>query len=141
MNMGNVFRLLKFEDMEVGEEFEPWEYTLSRDLVQKHKDCMDDHVPFYENSTWGRIAPPGILLNDCFRPSKHGGRYGGLHYKYRIEFMNPTRIGARIKVQGRMINKYEVGSVSKRKFVVLEFDCIGDAGIKLAHIKTTVGLR
>ncbi len=139
--MGDSPELLKLEEMEIGEEFEPWEYTMTEDLVKNYQDSVDDKLPFYQNSPWGKIAPPGVMVNDWFRPSKQGKRFGGLHAVLRIEFINPARIGSRIKVQGKLVDKYETGIRTKSNFAVMEYICTDDAGLEIARIKSAALLR
>jgi len=104
------FRRISYNAVEVGEE------VMSNDLVVKPEDldtfayAVDDHHPwFFENSPFGGpIAHPTLLANQALL-MRHNKFVvdAGLHAAMQFEFIEPIRIGMRVRTRGKVIDKYE----------------------------------
>lgn len=104
------FRRISYNAVQVGEE------VMSNDLVVKPEDldtfayAVDDHHPwFFENSPFGGpIAHPTLLANQALL-MRHNKFVvdAGLHAAMQFEFIEPIRVGIRVRTRGKVIDKYE----------------------------------
>jgi acyl dehydratase len=104
------FRRISYNAVQVGEE------VMSNDLVVKPEDldtfayAVDDHHPwFFENSPFGGpIAHPTLLANQALL-MRHNKFVvdAGLHAAMQFEFIEPIRVGMRVRTRGKVIDKYE----------------------------------
>lgn len=104
------FRRISFNAVQIGEEL------MSADLFVKPEDldtfayAVDDHHPwFFENSPFGGpIAHPTLLANQALL-MRHNKFVvdAGLHAAMEFEFVEPIRVGMRVRTRGKVIDKYE----------------------------------
>jgi acyl dehydratase len=104
------FRTLSYEAVTVGEEFRSDDFLVKPEDVDTYAYAVDDHHRWYmEDSPFGgRIAHPTLLGNQALL-MRHS-RYivpAGLHAKMQFEFVEPVRVGMRVRSCGRVIDKYE----------------------------------
>ena len=115
------FKQISLDAVRVGEEF------MSNDLVVKPEDvetfayAVDDHHPWYaEGSPFGGpIAHPTLLANQALL-MRHN-KYivpAGLHAAMQFEFIEPVRVGMRVRTRGKVVDKYERRG---RHYMVTEF--------------------
>lgn len=128
------FKTISYDAVQVGEEF------MSDDLLVKPEDietfafAVDDHHPWYfEDSPFGgRIAHPVLLGNQALM-MRHG-KYivpAGLHAKMQFEFVQPIRLGMRVRSRGKVIDKYERRG---KYYMVTEFEtCDEESGAVLVR--------
>jgi acyl dehydratase len=116
------FKTLTYESVIVGDEFKSDDYLVKPEDVETHTYAVDDHNPWYfEDSPFGGpIAPPTMLGNQALlmRHSKYIVP-AGLHAKMEFEFVEPVRLGMRVRSYGKIIDKYEK---RERHYMVTQFE-------------------
>jgi len=121
------------DQIEVGDTLGPYEYVVTPELVQKMTGAVEEPNPWYLKSSpfGGPIAPPTITGNDyaeVFFASYERG--ATVHTKAEHEFLNPIRIGKRLIVRGKILEKYERKG---RDYVVIESVTTDEDGIEIAR--------
>ena len=116
------FKTLNYEDVTVGEEFTSDDFLIKPEDVDTFTYAVDDHNPWYfEDSPFGGpITPPTLLGNQALL-MRHS-RYivpAGLHAKMQFEFIEPLRVGMRVRSHGKIIDKYERRG---RHYMVTQFE-------------------
>lgn len=104
------FKLLTYEALTVGEELRSDDCTIRPEDVDTFAYAVDDHHPWYfEGSPFGgTIVPPTMMGNQALL-MRHN-KYivpAGLHAKVSFEFVEPLRVGMRVRSYGRIVDKYE----------------------------------
>lgn len=104
------FTPLTYDALTIGEEFVSDTMLVTPEDVETYAFAVDHHHPwFVERSPFsGLIAHPTFAANQALR-LRHS-RYvvhAGLHAKMQFEFLEPIRIGMRVRSRGRVIDKYE----------------------------------
>ena len=134
---------LVFDDITLGMEFPPVEFTVTQALIDNYSRAMGDSNSIYaggdaalEAGFNGPIAPativciyaiPSALLSG-FEP-KVIPPPGNIHYRQEYEFFQAANPGDVIHVRSVVIQK----EVRKgRKFVTIESDYTNQDGIKIA---------
>ena len=123
-----------FEAIPIGLEVGPMELTLDEhsvgeraELVQwADRELMDKR----------RLAPPGMTIVEHARmkfaalPEMNVSIWA----KSEHEFLKPMKIGSKIFIRGRVVDKYVKRG---RQYVVTEFETIDEAGEKLLRSRET----
>jgi acyl dehydratase len=116
------FPTLLYEALTVGEEFMSDDFLVKPEDVETYAYAVDDHNPWYlEDSPFGGpIAHPTLLANQALlmRHSKYIVP-AGLHAKMQFEFLEPIRVGMRVRSYGKVIDKYER---RERHYMVTQFE-------------------
>ena len=104
------FKPLTYEAVQVGEEFVSDTHLVSPEDIEAYAWAVDDDHPwFFEDSPFGGpVAHPTLMANQAL--ALRHSRYvvhGGLHAKMEFEFVEPIRPGMRVRLRGRVIDKYE----------------------------------
>ncbi len=121
------FRTIRYELVQVGETF------MSDDLLVKPEDvetfafAVDDHDPWwFAGSPLGTPAAHPVLLGNQALMMRHS-RYivpAGLHAKMQFEFLEPVRVGMRVRTYGKVIDKF----VKRDRFyMVTQFETRNEA--------------
>jgi acyl dehydratase len=116
------FKPISYEAVTVGEEFRSDDFLVKPEDVDTYAYAVDDYNPwFFEDSPFGgKIAHPTLLGNQALL-MRHC-RYligAGLHAKMQFEFLEPLRVGMRVRSYGRVIDKYER---RERHYMVTAFE-------------------
>ena len=98
------------------------DFLIKPEDVETFAYAVDDHNPWYfEDSPFGGpITPPTLLGNQALL-MRHS-RYivpAGLHAKMQFEFIEPLRVGMRVRSHGKIIDKYERRG---RHYMVTQFE-------------------
>lgn len=116
------FKTISYEAVTVGEEFKSEDFVVKPEDLETFAYAVDDRNPWYfEDSPFGgRIAHPTLLGNQALlmRHSKYIVP-AGLHAKMEFEFIEPVRIGMRVRSHGKVIDKYERRG---RHYMVTQFE-------------------
>src|SRR3990172_5934150 len=116
------FKTLSYEAVTVGEEFMSDDFLVKPEDVDTFAYAVEDHHPWYfEDSPFGgKIAHPTLLGNQALlmRHSKYIVP-AGLHAKMQFEFLEPIRVGMRVRSCGKVIDKYERRG---RHYMVTQFE-------------------
>lgn len=116
------FKTLSYEAVAVGEEFKSDDFLVKPEDVDTYAYAVDDYHPWYlEGSPFGgKITHPTLLGNQALlmRHSKYIVP-AGLHAKMQFEFLEPIRVGMRVRSYGKVIDKYERRG---RHYMVTQFE-------------------
>lgn len=128
-----AFKELKYEALQVGEEFVSGEQVVMPEDIEAYAFAVDDDHPwFHEDSPFGGpVAHPTFMANQALR-LRHT-RYvvpAGLHAKMEFEFLEPIRPGARVRSRGRVIDKYERRG---KPYMVTEYETSDEHGTVLVR--------
>lgn len=134
---------LVFDEMNVGMEFPPIEFEVTKELVEKYCAAVgESNAVFYDTAAArekgfnDRIAPSTIVciyaipsaLLSAFEP-KVIPPPGNIHYRQEYEFLSSAGIGDRIHIKSVIIEK-EIRR--GRKYITIESQYINQEGIKIA---------
>lgn len=127
MEPAAAFRTISYEAVTVGETFMSDDFLIKPEDVETFAFAVDDHHPWYFlKSPWdGPVTHPTLLGNQALL-LRHS-RYivpAGLHARMQFEFIEPARIGMRVRTRGRVIDKYERRG---RHYMVTEFSTRDEA--------------
>jgi acyl dehydratase len=116
------FKMLSYEALTVGEELDSDDFTIKPEDVDTFAYAIDDHHPWFlkDSPFGGPIAHPTLLGNQALL-MRHN-KYivpAGLHAKMQFEFVEPLRVGMRVRSYGKIIDKYEKRG---RHYMVTEFE-------------------
>ena len=120
----------------IGDEFEPIEIVVTEEMVERNAFANDDYNPWYmEDSPFGgRIASPTFLT---FHESRiFRGYYaippgGSLHQKLEIEFINPLKVGKKLKMSGKLVDRYNKRG---RDYFVAEYLVVDEDGAEIIRM-------
>ena len=116
-----------FDDIEIGKDLGEIEWTVSEADIEKQCMVDDDYHPWFmgDSPYGGRIAPPQIQ----YRPPRwllsRNYNIRGVFYKWEFENAKPIKPNVKIKVTGRITNKW---MKKGREFVEFETVAHDDAG-------------
>ena len=116
------FKTLNYEDVTIGEEFFSDDFLVKPEDVDTFAYAIDDHNEWYfkDSPFGGPVVHPTLLGNQALlmRHSKYIVP-AGLHAKMQFEFVEPVRVGMRMRTHGKIIDKYERRG---RHYMVTEFE-------------------
>ena len=134
---------LVFDDIDVGMEFPPVEFEVTKGLVENYCAAMQDDNPVFNDAGAAReegyssaIAPPTIVciyaipsaLLSGFKP-KVIPPPGNIHFRQEYEFLSSARVGDRISIKSVVINK----EIRKGlRYVTIESEYTNQDGVKIA---------
>ena len=124
---------------EIGHEIAPIDMIITEEMAERHAWANDDYNPWYlEDSPFdGRIISPTFLAYDAdimlwnyfALPEGYG-----VWAKQEFEFINALRVGKRIRIKGRIVDKtYKRG----RDHITFEFLVIDEDGREIVRMKMT----
>lgn len=117
---------LFFDDLEIGHEFIPYEFTMTEETIRKYIVAIKDNNPLYSNKEAGEkspyggiIAPPTSAAIYCLPAYKTEGVTppGCVHARQKFEFVKPVLPGDQLKVIARVKDKF---IRKERKFVIFD---------------------
>lgn len=128
---------LSYQNIEVGEELGKKEVLITDEMIRACADAIETKHPWYfEDSPFGgRIAPPTIFDNDTLRMlDENYDRFGSIHTRQVWEFKNPAKLGKRITLNARIIDKYIKRG---RGYVTMELEAVDEDGLEICRGKHT----
>jgi hypothetical protein len=130
---------MTWKDIELGGECEPYEYRVTEEIVRKYLETLGIENPWYtEDSPFGGpIAPALISRSDAADPNwwhPFTTRPGFLQARSEFEFINPIRVGKKVRIKGRWTEKYEKRG---RKWAAIEALAVDEDGLEIVRSKTT----
>ena len=105
-----MVKRLRYSDVEPGLDLGVYEYTITPEQVRAYAASLGDQTDWYEQDSpfGGPIAPPGFLANDYVKLIASQYEFvGGVHAKQENTYLSPARPGRRLRVTGRIADKYE----------------------------------
>ncbi|ANY10277.1 hypothetical protein AFB00_21595 [Pseudonocardia sp. HH130630-07] len=99
-----------FENIEIGEQFGPFEITVDDRLVKNYVFAQDDPAAAALTHEGAPAAHPALLCNELlflFYAGYDGNTAEGLHTHEDIAFHSAIRIGETVTIGGRYVETYE----------------------------------
>lgn len=144
---GRPERKLTMNNIKIGKEFEPLEFTFTEEDRDRYVWANDDYKPWYmEDSPWGGcIGTPTCLAMQTLMQTY--GHYGVqqkginppgavVHAKHEYEFINPLKVGKKLRMTGKPVEKY---SRRGRNWIVTEHLVVDEDGKEIVRMKVTNG--
>ncbi|MEV5440542.1 hypothetical protein AB0K80_31730 [Streptomyces sp. NPDC052682] len=124
-----------YEEIVIPEEFGPVEVVVDDLKVRRFAFTQDDHGDWYLRSgpDGPRIGHAGLLANDLlqlFTLHYAASQVVGLHTEEELWFDRPVRVGQRVRLAGRYVDKYERRG---QGYVVMEADARDEDGRTLVR--------
>jgi len=116
------FKKLTLDALQVGEEFVSDDHLVIPEDIEAHGFAVeDDHSWLAEG-----LAPPTLMANQALhlRHSKYIV-HAGLHARMEFDFLEPIRLGMRVRTRGKVIDKYERRG---KPYMVTEYVTEDDTG-------------
>ena len=126
---------------EVGDELGSIEFTITEEMVERNAWSRDDYNPWYmqDSPMGGRICPPLCLSFECelafWRYYAGPSSGGGLWAKQEYEFVNPLKIGKKVRIIGKLVDRY---SRRGRQWFVAAFKTVDEDDMEITRIKMTL---
>jgi hypothetical protein len=116
------FRKLTLESLTVGDEFVSDDHLVLPEDIETHGFAVEDDHPWLAEMT----APPTLMANQALhlRHSKYIV-HAGLHARMEFNFLEPIRLGMRVRTRGKVIDKYERRG---KPYMVTEYVTEDDTG-------------
>ena len=122
------FPKLTYDALTVGEEFVSDTHLVTPEDIEAYAFAVDDHRPWHSGSSpfGGPVAHPTLMANQALslRHSKYIV-HAGLHARMEFSFMEPIKLGMRVRTRGKVIDKYERRG---KPYMVTEYATEDDAG-------------
>ena len=123
---------------EIGHEIEPVEMVITEELVERNAWANDDYNPWYmEDSPFGgRIASPTLLATESdymiwgYFALPEGG---GIWAKQEFEFINPLKVGGKVRITGRLA---DIQDKKGRDHMTFEFLVIDENNQEIVRMKS-----
>jgi 3-hydroxybutyryl-CoA dehydratase len=126
-----------YETIEIGEVLGRKEVLITDEMVRTCAHAIESTHPWYfEDSPYGgRIAPPTIFDNDTLNMlDEQYERFGSIHAKQAWEFKHPARIGKKVTLTVRVIDKYVR---RERPYIIMELVAVDEDGLEICRGKHT----
>jgi len=125
---------LNFEAIPMGLDLGTMEMTLDENTINDEIGLVQGEARELLNKL--RIAPPGISIDQ--HPRMRFAKFPDLHAaiwaKSEHEFLKPMKIGSKIFIHGRIVDKYVKRG---RNYVVTEFETTDESGEVLLRSRET----
>ncbi len=98
------FKKLTLDALQVGEEFVSDDHLVIPEDIETHGFAVEDDHAWLTDG----VAPPTLMANQALhlRHSKYIV-HAGLHARMEFNFLEPIRLGMRVRTKGKVIDKYE----------------------------------
>ncbi len=116
------FTKLTLDALRVGEEFVSDDHLVTPEDIESHGFAVEDDRPWLAEE----VAPPTLMANQALH-LRHS-RYivhAGLHARMEFNFLEPIRLGMRVRTRGKVIDKYERRG---KPYMVTEYVTEDDTG-------------
>ena len=116
------FKKLTLETLQVGDEFVSDDHLVLHEDIETHGFAVEDEHSWLAEG----VAPPTLMANQALhlRHSKYLV-HAGLHARMEFNFVEPIKLGMRVRTRGRVIDKYERRG---KPYMVTEYVTEDDAG-------------
>lgn len=98
------FKKLTLDALQVGEEFVSDDHLVIPADIEAHAFAVEDDHPWLGEG----VAPPTLMANQALH-LRHSTYivHAGLHARMEFNFVEPIRLGMRVRTRGKVIDKYE----------------------------------
>ena len=122
---------------QIGDEYPPMEVTVTEEMVERNAWATDNYHPWYmEGSPFGgRIVSPTVLVSQLAKLFYGHYAYptgGAFHAKQEFEFINPHRIGKKVTITGKLVDRYVKRG---RDYFVSEYLVIDKDGTEIIRMR------
>jgi len=121
-------------EMKPGEEFEPFEFSVSPELNQTYLTSLEaDHPRYqYETKLGSPIVHPGLLINFS-NVTRSPSWYlpegvAGVNAKDEVEYINPARVGKKFRVTWKVTDSF---SKRGKPFFIKETLIVDEDGLEI----------
>ena len=116
------FKKLTLDALRIGEEFVSDDHLVIPEDITAHGFAVEDDHPWLADG----VAPPTLMANQALhlRHSKYIV-HAGLHARMEFNFLEPLRLGMRVRTRGKVIDKYERRG---KPYMVTEYVTEDDTG-------------
>ena len=108
-----MVKKIDLRDVKPGYEYEPLEFVVTPEFNQQYLYAEEDFHPRYieESENGPPIVHPALILNMsndsrspswCLAPG-----VAGLHARDEVSFLNPARVGKKLRVTWKAVDVYE----------------------------------
>jgi acyl dehydratase len=123
---------------EIGHKIKPVEMAITEELVERNAWANDDYNPWYmEDSPFGgRIASPTLLATETdYMIWNHFvlPEGGGIWAKQEFEFINPLKVGKKVRITGQLADKQ---SKKGRDHLVFEFLVVDEDNREIVRMRS-----
>ena len=122
-----------YDSIEIGEILGRKEVLITDEMVQTSAHAIESTRSWYfDNSPYGgRIAPPTIFDNDTLNILDEAyQRFGSIHAKQAWEFNNPVRVGKKVNLTVKVIDKY---IKRERPYLIMELVAVDEDGLEICR--------
>ena len=126
--------------LQVGEEFEPFEFVVTPELNQQYLYAEEDFHPRYieGDGSAPALVHPGLLLNMSNNTRSPSfvlpGGWAEIHAAEETLYLRPARLGRRLRVTWQVVEAYEKRG---RPWHVLDVRIVDEDGGEILRRKMT----
>ena len=118
-------KLFVYDDIQIGEELGSYEYLLTQEMLDNFRQAMDDPDAVFPTLAVKHDATSFAMVYEDNTGSVNAGN--------EVEFFNPPIPGKKIKVTGRVHDKY---SRRDKPYIVLEATAVDEDGRMIERLRT-----
>lgn len=122
-----------YDTIQIGEVLGEKEVLMTDEMIRTCAQAIESTHPWYfEDSPYGgRIAPPTIFDNDTLRIlDEQYERFGSIHAKQAWDFKYPARLGKKVTLTVRVVDKYVRRD---RPYLAMELVAVDEDGLELCR--------
>ncbi len=122
---GEKVREFNYEKAEIGEELGSYEYVLTQEMLDTFRASVDDPDASFPTLAVKHDATAFAMVYE--------DNIGGVNAGNEVEFFNPPIPGKKVKVTGRIADKY---SRRDKPYLVIEATAVDEDGRLLEKLRT-----
>ena len=126
-----MVELKTLAEAKVGEEFGTVEYVVTPEMVERFEKGVDNPAVWLDPpSNRGARLNPTVCDRDGSRvyQTKYVPPLGILHAKQEYEYLNPPRVGKKVRVKGKVVDRYVK---KEREYTVVESVSVDEDGVEI----------
>ena len=118
-------KIFEYEKIQIGEEMGAYEYILTQDMLDTFRLAVDDPEAAYPTLAVKHDATSFAMVYE--------DNTGGINAGNQVEFFNPPIPGKKIRVTGRVADKYWRRD---KPYLVIESTAVDEDGRLLERLRT-----
>jgi len=138
-------KMISFEELEVGQQFKPHEFTMTKETIYKYAKAVSDQNPLYCEEESGKssiyesiIAPPtsaAIYIISAFQSEGKIPPGAAVHARQKFEFIKPVFPGDQLVTNVTVKNKFVK---MERKYLFFDMTTVNPNGEPVVNSEITV---
>jgi len=138
-------KMINFEELEVGQQFKPYKFTMTKETICKYAEAVSDQNPLYceeesgKSSFYGSIiAPPtsaAIYIISAFQSEVKIPPGAAVHARQKFEFIRPVFPGDQLVTNVTVKNKFVK---MERKYVFFDMTTVNQNGEPVVNSEITL---